>query len=104
MKKYLIAGIFIALAAWFAADAMFPDTKTITVPVRVYAGDTLDGICIRLAEKYGDTRNYKEISYYAQKKNNIGRYIYPGQRLYIDLEVLVDKNIAKEGANVCVLK
>lgn len=40
-----------------------------------------------LAEKYGDTRSYKEISWYAQKKNNIERYIYPGQKLYIDLEV-----------------
>ena len=107
MKKFLIAVIFITLtvsAGCYIAKTLEPDTKTITVPAVVYSGDTLDGICIRLAEKYGDTRNYKEISYYAQKKNNIGHYIYPGQRLYIDLEVLVDKNIAKEGANVCVLK
>lgn len=87
MKKYLIAGIFIALAPWFAADALFPDTKTITVPVVVYSGDTLDGICIRLAEKYGDERSYKEISWYAQKKNGVGKFIYSGQVLYIDLEV-----------------
>lgn len=92
MKKYLIAGIFIALAAWYAAEVMFPDTKTITVPVRVYAGDTLDDICIRLAEQYGDERNYKEISWYAQQKNNVGRYIFPGQTLFIDLEVLVKKD------------
>ena len=91
MKKYLIAGIFIALAAWYAAEVMFPETKTITVPVTVYEGDSIDGICIELAEKYGDTRNYKEISYYAQKKNNVGRYIYPGQKLYIDLEVPVEQ-------------
>lgn len=92
MKKYLIAGIFIALAAWFAADALFPDTKTITVPVKVYSGDTLDGICIRLAEKYGDERNYKEISWYAQKKNGVGEFIYPGQVLYIELEVPATEN------------
>lgn len=91
MKKYLIAGIFIALVSWFAADALFPDTKTITVPVVVYSGDTLDGICIRLAEKYGDERNYKEISWYAQEKNGVGEFIYPGQVLYIELEVPVEE-------------
>ena len=91
MKKYLIAGFLIILAGWYAAGTLFTETKTITVPVRVYSGDTLDGICIELTEKYGDTRNYKEISYYAQKKNNIGRYIYPGQKLYIDLEVPVEQ-------------
>lgn len=91
MKKYLIAGFLIILAGWYAASALFPETKTITVPVTVYEGDSIDGICIELAEKYGDTRNYKEISYYAQKKNNIGRYIYPGQKLYIDLEVPVEQ-------------
>lgn len=94
MKKYLIAGIFIALAGWFAADALFPDTKTITVPVRVYSGDTLDGICIRLAEQYGDERNYKEISWYAQKKNGVDEFIYPGQVLYIDLEVPLEEGEA----------
>lgn len=90
MKKFLIAVIFIALAVaagCYIAKTLEPDTKTITVPAVVYSGDTLDGICIRLAKKYGDARNYKEISYYAQKKNNIGRYIYPGQKLYIDMEV-----------------
>lgn len=90
MKKILIAVIFIALAVsagCYIAKTLEPDTKTITVPAVVYAGDTLDGICIRLAEKYGDMRSYKEISWYAQKKNNIERYIYPGQKLYIDLEV-----------------
>ena len=82
MKKFLIAVIFIALAVsagCYIAKTLEPDTKTITVPAVVYSGDTLDGICIR--------RNYKEISWYAQKKNNIERYIYPGQKLYIDLEV-----------------
>ena len=91
MKKYLITGFLIILVGWYAAGALFPETKTITVPVTVYEGDSIDGICIELAEKYGDTRNYKEISYYAQKKNNVGRYIYPGQKLYIDLEVPVEQ-------------
>lgn len=91
MKKYLIAGFLIILVGWYAAGALFPETKTITVPVTVYEGDSIDGICIELAEKYGDTRNYKEISYYAQKKNKVGRYIYPGQKLYIDLEVPVEQ-------------
>lgn len=107
MKKFLIAVIFIALAVLAGcciAKALELDTKTITVPALVYTGDTLDGICICLAEKYGDTRNYKEISYYAQKKNNIGRFIYPGQKLFIDLKVPVDKSTIKEGASVCVLK
>lgn len=107
MKKFLIAVIFIALAVsagCYIAKTLEPDTKTITVPAVVYTGDTLDGICIRLAEKYGDMRNYKEISYYAQKKNNIGRFIYPGQKLFIDLKVPVDKSTIKEGASVCVLK
>lgn len=95
MKKFLIAVIFIALAVsagCYIAKTLEPDAKTITVPAVVYAGDTLDGICIRLAEKYGDARSYKEISWYAQKKNNIERYIYPGQKLYIDLEVPAAEN------------
>ena len=107
MKKFLIAVIFIALAVsagCYIAKTLEPDTKTITVPAVVYSGDTLDGICIRLAEKYGDARNYKEISWYAQKKNNIERYIYPGQKLYIDMEVPVDNSTTKEGVSVCVLK
>ena len=107
MKKFLIAVIFIALAVsagCYIAKTLEPDTKTITVPAVVYSGDTLDGVCIRLAEKYGDTRSYKEISWYAQKKNNIERYIYPGQKLYIDLEVPVDNSTTKEGVSVCVLK
>ena len=107
MKKFLIAVIFIALAVsagCYIAKTLEPDTKTITVPAVVYSGDTLDGVCIRLAEKYGDTRSYKEISWYAQKKNNIERYIYPGQKIYIDLEVPVDNSTTKEGVSVCVLK
>lgn len=91
MKKYLIAGFLIILAGWYVAGALFPETKIITVPVRVYSGDTLDSICIRLAEKYGDERNYKEISWYAQEKNGIGEFIYPGQVLYIDLEVPLEE-------------
>ena len=91
MKKYLIAAFFIILAGWYAASVLFPPTKTITVPVKVYAGDTLDSICIRLAEKYGDERNYKEISWYAQEKNGVGEFIYPGQVLYIDLEVPLEE-------------
>lgn len=93
MKKFLIAIIFAALAVasgCYIAKELEPDTKTITVPAVVYSSDTLDGICIRLAEEYGDTRSYKEISWYAQKKNNIGRFIYPGQKLCIDLEVPAD--------------
>ena len=71
MKKFLIAVIFIALAVsagCYIAKTLEPDTKTITVPSVVYAGDTLDGICIRLAEKYGDTRSYKEIAGMRKRK------------------------------------
>ena len=101
MKKYLIAGIFIALAAWFAADALFPDTKTITVPVRVFSGDTLDDICSRAALKYGDVRNdLREIVYYTCKRNNItdADLIQPGDVILVELEVPLEqeaKNAAK---------
>lgn len=94
MKKFAIIAAFLVTAvAVMAAYPLRaePSKVTIAVPVTVHTGDSIDGICIELAEKYGDTRNYKEISYYAQKKNNVGRYIYPGQKLYIDLEVPLEQ-------------
>ena len=49
-----------------------PETKTITVPVRVYSGDTLDDICRKAALKYDNVRNdLREIVYYTCKRNNI---------------------------------
>lgn len=90
MKKYLISGIFIALAAWFVADTLFQETKIITVPVKVYSGDTLDDVCSRAALEYGDVRDdLREIVYYTCKRNNIQdeNLIQPGDVILVELEV-----------------
>ena len=88
MKKYVVAAFLAILVAVMIA---FPPTgepaQKISVPVTVYQGDTLSSICIDLAEKYGDSRDWREIVYYAKEQNNIGKYIQPGDKLIIELVV-----------------
>ena len=94
MKKYLITGFLIILVGWYAAGALFPETKTITVPVRVYSGDTLDDICRKAALKYDDVRNdLREIVYYTYKRNNIADedLIQPGDVILVELEVPLEQ-------------
>lgn len=88
MKKYAIAAFLIILVA---VMIVFPPTgepaQKISVPVTVHTGDTLKSICQELAAAYGDTRDWREITYYAQKQNNKWDVIYPGDKLIIELVV-----------------
>lgn len=88
MKKYAVAAFLAMLVAVMIA---FPpeaeQTEKIYVPYTVYAGDTLSDICIRLAEQYGDNRDWREIVYYASEQNGKPRYLQPGDKLVIELLV-----------------
>lgn len=99
MKKYAVAAFLAVLVAVMIA---FPPSaepaQKIYVPVTVYSGDTLSGICQSLAEKYGDKRDWREIVYYAQEQNNVGRYIQPGDKLVIELLVERGEQIEKENS------
>ena len=93
MKKYIVAAFLAVLTAIMIA---FPPSvepaQKISVPVTVYQGDTLSSICIDLAEKYGDSRDWREIVYYAKEQNNIDKYIQPGDKLIIELVVENEKS------------
>lgn len=81
--KYLL--LIILLAAFLCA-AFHPQPKeVVTVKVVVKQGDVLQNIVWKLKEKYGDSRDWREICYYAGEKNSLGKFIYPGQVLYIDV-------------------
>lgn len=86
MKLYL--EIFaVIVAAVVLIGCASEQRARITVPVVVRQGDTLDSICIRVADEHGDIRDYREIVYYAQKRNNIKNFIRPGDVILIELEV-----------------
>lgn len=86
MKLYLKIFAVIMAAAFLIGCATEGKAK-IVVPVVVRQGDTLDSICIRIADEHGDVRDYREIVYYAQKQNDIRRFIHPGDVIMIELEV-----------------
>ena len=88
MKKYMVAAFLaILVAVMIAFPPEAEQHEKIYVPYTVYSGDTLSDICIDLAEKYGDSRDWREIVYYAKEQNNIGKYIQPGDKLIIELVV-----------------
>lgn len=86
MKLYLKIFAVIMATAVLIGCATEPRAK-ITVPVVVRQGDTLDSICIRVADEHGDVRDYREIVYYTQKQNDIKNFIHPGDVILIELEV-----------------
>lgn len=88
MKKYMVAAFLaILVAVMIAFPPEAEQQEKIYVPYTVYAGDTLSDICIRLAEKYGDSRDWREIVYYASEQNGKPRYLQPGDKLVIELLV-----------------
>lgn len=88
MKKYMVAAFLaILVAVMIAFPPEAEQTEKIYVPYTVYSGDTLSDICIRLAEQYGDKRDWREIVYYASEQNGKPRYLQPGDKLVIELLV-----------------
>ena len=88
MKKYMVAAFLaILVAVMIAFPPSAEQTEKIYVPYTVYAGDTLSDICIRLAEQYGDERDWREIVYYASEQNGKPRHLQPGDKLVIELLV-----------------
>lgn len=97
MKKYMVAAFLaILVAVMIAFPPSAEQTEKIYVPYTVYAGDTLSDICIRLAEQYGDNRDWREIVYYASEQNGKPRYLQPGDKLVIELLVERGKQIENE--------
>lgn len=97
MKKYMVvAFLAILVAVMIAFPPSAEQTEKIYVPYTVYAGDTLSDICIRLAEQYGDERDWREIVYYASEQNGKPRYLQPGDKLVIELLVERGRQIENE--------
>ena len=65
-------------------------------PVTVHTGDTLKSICQELADAYGDTRDWREITYYTQKENNKWGAILPGDKLIVPLEVPAENALGRQ--------
>ena len=97
MKKYIVAAFLIVLTAIMIAfpPSVEPAKTTISVPVTVDTGDTLKLICQELAAAYGDTRDWREITYYTQKQNNKWGAILPGDKLIVPLEVPVENALGR---------
>ena len=60
--------------------------NTISIPVTVFAGDTLWSICSREAEIAGDTRDIRAVIYETQIHNNIKGDIYAGQKIEVRVQ------------------
>lgn len=92
MRIFIIGMVMIAL---LTVMAIFPpqaelSTEKVVVPMRVYSGDTLNGICSRTAIEHGDVReDLREITEVVRRQNNIqdADVIQPGTILLIELEV-----------------
>ncbi len=92
MRIFIIGMVMIAL---LTVMAIFPpqaelSTEKVVVPMRVYSGDTLNGICSRTAIEHGDVReDLREITEVVRRQNNIqdADVIQPGRILLIELEV-----------------
>lgn len=69
-----------------------PEVTEIVVPYHVLReGDTLEGICCRLKDEYGDKRDWREIAFYVCKDNNKkDGWVYLGERLNVRLQVPVE--------------
>lgn len=93
MKKYAIAAFLaILVAVMIAFPPEAEQHEKIYVPYTVYSGDTLSDICIRLAEQYGDERDWREIVYDTRQHNNLpaNDLIQPGDIILVELEVPAD--------------
>lgn len=94
-KAYVIAGLAVILTALMIAfpPPLYPAqplaVKTISVPVTVLTGDTLNGICSRMALKYGDVRSdLREITYSVKQLNGkTNSAVYAGETIIVELVV-----------------
>lgn len=86
LKLIIFTSLLLFLMLFFGS--CHGQTQSITVPVTVKAGDTLDRLIIKLADQYGDTRDYREIRCQVKHDNQKSdSSIFPGEVLNIRLEV-----------------
>lgn len=80
------------------------EVTEIVVPYHVLEeGDTLEGICCRLKDEYGDKRDWREIAFYVCKDNNKkDGWVYLGEKINVRLHVPVEtkEKIPKKTAGV----
>ena len=82
----IIVSVLAFCAGYEYCDAQRPvEYKPVTVTVT--DGDTLGAIAWRLKRDYNDTRDWRVIASQAKEDNSLGRYIYPGQKIVVKVEV-----------------
>ena len=87
MKKTIIlALILLAPLAASLSVALHEKQATVSVPTTVHYGQTLWGICERVADEYNDTRDIREIVYETAAHNGIkGGMVYAGQKIEVQI-------------------
>ena len=85
--KYLLSFIWGVFFALCVIEPYYINPATnIPVTVTVAQGDTLEEIILRLKKEYNDRRDWREIAYYAEKANRLGRWLQPGQVIVFNME------------------
>ena len=79
---FLVA-VYCCLCAYEASRPV----EHFNVSVVVRRGDCLQDIICDLQEEYGDKRDWRRIAYEICKSHGITKFIYPGQKLVVPLEV-----------------
>lgn len=88
MKLGVVLALILSGAVLSGAYAIHERQATESVPVMVRVGDTMWTICEREADKYGDTRDIREIIYESNIYSGIkdGGHIEPGQQVLIRIK------------------
>lgn len=84
--------IAVILVTFIVVKKSEPDPVYLCDIYKVSEGDTLDRIALDYNSKYKVTKDYRELVYLINEKNNLGRYIYPGDRLYIPISEIKGSN------------
>ena len=76
----------IALALCVIEPYYLNPAVNVPVSITVTKGDTLEGIIYRLKKEYNDRRDWRKIAFAAKERNQLGRWIYPGQIIVFEME------------------
>lgn len=87
-KQFTYLWIFSAIVTALTLCSTFfePEPKNIQISYTVKAGDTLWDIAYNAREAYGDNRDIRHIIHDIREVNSSSHWIYPGQKLTINLE------------------
>ena len=85
MNKLLMISI-LACSMFWVYEVTRP-VEHFNVSVVVKHGDCLQDIICDLQQQYGDQRDWREIAHKISESHNIKKWIYPGQKLIVPLEI-----------------